>query len=70
MDQYLQMKKSFLLSPFPCLQNPYKEDWLGSSDTERAFTTFYDRVEIKKTPMFIINSKFKLAYTGAFPLEK
>lgn len=25
---------------------------------------------MKKTPMFIINSKLKLAYTKAFPLEK
>ena len=70
MDQYLQMKRSFLLSPFPPLQNPYEEDWIGSSETERVFTRFYDIVEMKKTPMFIIDSKFKLAYTSAFPLEK
>lgn len=70
MDQYLQTRRSFLLSPFPCLQNPHENDWIGSSETERVFATFYDIVEMKKTPMFTINLKFKLAYTRAFPLEK
>lgn len=70
MDQYLQIKRSFLLSPFLCLQNAYEEDGIGSSETERVFTVFYDVVGMKKTPLFIINSKMKLACTTAFPLEK